>query len=162
MKRWFSLMSLSSCLPLLILWSGTATTPGAYTPHTRSFTIITVPLLTKEQQSTYPFLRKGFAKGGLLEDKDVYSFQPASLTVYQGDTVTITFVNPEDESHTFVLKAFHIALALPAQATTKAHFVATTVGNFPFICDIPSHVPSMVGELVVLPDRDAVSGSWWT
>ena len=64
-------------------------------------------------------------------------------------------MNPEDDAHTFVLPAFHVAQALPAQAMTKTHFVANRVGVFQFICDIPSHVPYMVGELVVLPDRDA-------
>ncbi|GHO77647.1 hypothetical protein KSD_54180 [Ktedonobacter sp. SOSP1-85] len=77
------------------------------------------------------------------------------MTVYQGDTVNIVFVNPEDDAHTFVLPAFHVALALPAQATPTTHFVASSTGIFPFICDIPSHVPYMAGSLVVLPDNDA-------
>lgn len=119
--------------------------------------MITVPILTKELRPIYPFLAKEFAPGGVLQGKEVYRFQPDTVTVYQGDTVNIVFVNPEDDAHTFVLLAFHMALTLPAQATTTTRFVASTTGIFPFVCDIPSHVPYMAGSLVVLPDSDARS-----
>lgn len=156
MKRWFSILIVLSNIafflagkPLLRMGS------ASYTPQVRNITVITVPVLTKELRPIYPFLSKDFAPGGVLQGKEVYRFQPETLTVYQGDTVNIVFVNPEDDAHTFVLKAFHIALALPAQATITTRFVASTTGIFPFICDIPSHVPYMAGSLLVLPDSDA-------
>lgn len=156
MKIWFPILIVVSSIAFLLgrqpfLRTGTA----SYTPQTRHFTMITVPVLTKELRPIYPFLSRDFAQGGVLQGKEVYRFQPETLTVYQGDTVNIIFVNPEDDAHTFVLPSFYVALALPAQATTTTRFVASTTGIFPFICDIPSHVPSMAGTLVVLPDSDA-------
>jgi hypothetical protein len=59
----------------------------AYTPRTRQFTVTTVPLLVKELAPTYPFLAKDFAKGGVLDGKEVYAFEPSTLTVYAGDTL---------------------------------------------------------------------------
>lgn len=156
MKRWYYIMLLCSFILLLAACTRTApSTTGQYVPQSRAFTIITVPLLTKEQQSLYPFLQKDFAAGGILSTKEVYSFQPDTLTVYKGDTLTITFVNPEDDVHSFILPVFHISQTLPAQKTVKTQFIANQVGIFQFICSIPTHTPYMAGTLVVLPDSDA-------
>ena len=123
----------------------------AYTPRTREFTITTVPLLVKELAPTYPFLAKDFAKGGVLDGKEVYAFEPNELTVYAGDTLALTFINPEDDAHSFVLP--DLAVNLPGQSVTHATYVPRGPGLYPFRCAIPSHLPSMVGELVVLAVR---------
>jgi len=123
----------------------------AYTPRTRQFTVTTVPLLVKELAPTYPFLAKDFAKGGVLDGKEVYAFEPSTLTVYAGDTLALTFINPEDDAHSFVLPDF--AVSLPGQSVTHATYVAKEPGLYPFRCAIESHLPSMVGELVVLSVR---------
>jgi plastocyanin len=133
------------------LAAGCARSPAsthAYTPRGRDFTITTVPLLVKELATTYPFLGKDFAPGGVLEGKEVYAFEPSTLTVYAGDTLRLTFINPEDDAHSFVLPDF--AVDLPGQSITHATYVAKSPGLIPFRCAIPSHLPSMVGELVVL------------
>lgn len=156
MKRWFPMLIVLSSIAVLLGGKPLLRMGGAsYTPQTRNITMITVPVLTKELRPIYPFFAKDFAPGGVLQGKEVYRFQPDAVTVYQGDTVNIVFVNPEDDAHTFVLPAFHVALALPAQATTTTRFVASKTGIFPFLCDIPSYVPYMAGSLVVLPDSDA-------
>src|SRR5581483_4075326 len=77
--------------------------PPAYTPRTRELTVTTVPLLVKESATIFPFLKADFAKGGVLDGKEVYAFSPSTLTVVQGDTVHFTFINPEDDVHSFVL-----------------------------------------------------------
>lgn len=128
---------------------------SSYTPHTRTFTLITVPLLVRESTNTYAFLKQDFASGGVLAGKEVYAFSPDQITVYQGDTVQITFVNPENDPHTFTLPAFNVSLALTPQAVTKGHFLASKVGVFTFLCTIPSHMPFMSGQLTVLPDTAA-------
>jgi plastocyanin len=133
-----------------------ATTPQ-YTPQTRDITMVTVPLLVKESKATFGFLNKDFAPGGVLAGKEVYAFSPDHLTVYQGDTVNLTIVNPEDDDHTFVLSDFNVNLSLQPQATTKVSFVANKVGVFTFLCNIASHVPFMSGQLTVLPDSAATS-----
>jgi uncharacterized cupredoxin-like copper-binding protein len=114
----------------------------------RNFTITTVPLLVKELAHTYPFLAKDFAKGGVLDGKEVYAFEPSTLTVYAGDTLDLTLINPEDDVHSFVLPT--LVVNLPGQSVTHATYVAKTAGLFTFQCAIPSHLPMMVGQLVVL------------
>jgi plastocyanin len=127
------------------------TTAGAaYIPHVRELTVTTVPLLVKEEQKLFPFLGADFAKGGVLDGKEVYAFSPSTLTVVVGDTVHFTFINPEDDVHSFVLP--DLAVPLPPQKITHATYVAKHVGIFPFVCAVQAHLPMMSGQLVVLPD----------
>jgi plastocyanin len=128
-----------------------------YTPQTRTLMMVTVPLLVKESTGTFPFLNKDFAKGGVLSGKEVYAFSPDHLTAYQGDTLDITIVNPEDDPHTFVLSDFNVNVLLPPQTATKVRFVANKVGVFTFLCDVASHQPFMTGQLTVLPDSSATA-----
>ena len=128
----------------------------AYVPHVRTITVTTVPLLVKEQQGVLPFLKEDFAKGGVLDGKEVYAFSPSTITVVQGDTIRFTFINPEDDVHSFVLP--DLAVSLPAQKATTATYVATRAGIFPFVCAIQAHLPMMSGQLVVL-SAEAMRGA---
>lgn len=119
-----------------------------YVPHARAITVTTVPLLVKEEQGVLPFLKEDFAKGGVLEGKEVYAFSPSTITVVQGDTIHFTFINPEDDVHSFVLP--DLAVSLPGEKTTTATYVAKRAGVFPFVCAIQAHLPMMSGQLVVL------------
>jgi plastocyanin len=123
--------------------------PPAYAPQTRAITITTVPLLVKEEKHLYPFLEPAFAKGGVLDGKEVYAFSPSSITVVEGDTIQFTFINPEDDPHSFVLPDF--AVALPGGKTTHATYVARRAGIFTIVCAVPAHLPMMSGQLTVLP-----------
>jgi len=129
---------------------------ATYTPRTRELTVTTVPLLVKEAQQVYPFLRAAFAKGGVLEGKEVYAFSPSTLTVVEGDTIHFTIINPEDDVHSFVLPDF--AVSLPGGKTTPATYVATRAGIFPILCAVQSHLPMMSGQLVVLPRSVMATG----
>ncbi len=120
-----------------------------YVPRTREITVTTVPLLVKEEQNVLPFLKEDFAKGGLLEGKEVYAFSPSSITVVEGDTIHFTLINAEDDDHSFVLPDF--AVALPPQKRTDATYVARHAGIFPILCAVQSHLPMMSGQLIVLP-----------
>lgn len=119
-----------------------------YLPQVRNVTITTVPLLVKEQQKVLPFLKEDFGKGGVLEGKEVYAFQPSTITVGEGDTIHFTFINPEDDVHSFVLP--DLAISLPGMSATTATYVAKQPGIVPFVCAIQSHLPMMSGQLVVL------------
>jgi plastocyanin len=123
-------------------------TASARHAGTRDIVITTVPLLTKELAATYPFLRQDFAKGGVLDGKEVYEFMPSTITVTVGDTLRLTFINPEDDAHSFVMQ--DLAVALPGQSVTHATFVARDAGIFDFVCAIAAHLPMMRGQLVVL------------
>ena len=146
-----------SLLPLAILLAGlpaACRTPASYVPRTRDVVITAVPLLTKEMQAIYPFLKQDFAPGGVLEGKEVYAFVPGTITAIAGDTLRLTLLNPEDDAHTFVMAG--LALALPGQSRTDTTYVAGRPGIYPFFCSLPAHAPMMHGELVVLaPGRVA-------
>jgi plastocyanin len=130
---------------------GAAPPRVAYTPRTREITITTVPLLSKELTSIYPFLVQDFAPTGMMPGKEVYAFVPSTITVVEGDTLRLQFVNPEDDLHSFVLP--DLVVSLPGQAVTHATYVARHRGIYAFTCSVATHLPSMWGQLVVLsPD----------
>jgi uncharacterized cupredoxin-like copper-binding protein len=145
---------------LLVAWLAIACNSGAshspYAPQTREVTLTAVPLLTKELQSVYPFLRDSFAPNGVLEGKEIYAFVPSTVTVVQGDTIHFTLANPEDDEHKFVLG--DLVVDLPGQSVQRATYRATHPGVFTFSCVMPSHVPYMYGQLIVLSPA-AVSDS---
>ena len=118
-------------------------------PVVRAITITTVPLLSRELRAVYPFLQRDFATGGVLDGKEVYAFVPNTITVYAGDTLRLTLLNPEDDAHAFVLHDLYVPLA--PQSRTDTTYVAREPGIFTFSCSVPQHLPMMRGQLVVLP-----------
>lgn len=128
---------------------------STYTPQTKDFVVTTVPLLVHEQTGTYDYLAKDFSKSGVLAGKEVWGFSPSSLTVYEGDRVNLTLVDPSGDPHTFSLPDLGFNLNVGAQAVAKGSFTANTVGVFSFSCMVGEHNPYMWGQLVVLPDSDA-------
>ena len=141
-----------------------------YQPRVRQLTVTTVPLLVRESRTVYPFLAADFAKGGVLEGKEVYAFSPSTLTVVEGDTVHFTFVNPEDDEHWFYLpdctaedKELFVlpdcAVKLTAQARIQAVYIARHAGIRPFMCLVAKHLPMMQGQLVVLSASAMADGS---
>jgi len=128
---------------------------SSYVPQTRSFIVTTVPLLVHEQTGLFDYLGQDFGKKGMLADKEVWGFSPSTLTVYEGDTVHVTVVNPSGDDHTFTLPSIGFDLFVKAQTSASASFVVPKRGPFAFVCTIAEHSPYMSGELVVLPDSDA-------
>ncbi|MDE3128076.1 MAG: cupredoxin domain-containing protein [Gemmatimonadota bacterium] len=104
--------------------------------------------MVREDAGVLPFLRKDFAKGGVLDGKEVYGFEPATITVVAGDTIRFHFVNPEDDEHNFVLPDFFVKL--PGQTAVDTTYVPQGPGVYDFACAIPAHLPMMHGQLVVL------------
>ena len=129
---------------------------ATYVPHRRTVVITTVPLLVKEQTKTFPFLAQDFAAGGVLSGKEVYAFSPSTITAVAGDTLKLSLINPEDDDHSFVLHDLFVKI--PPQGKIDTTYVAKTPGIYEFTCSVPSHVPMMHGELVVLAPS-AVAGS---
>ncbi len=107
-----------------------------------------LPDLVHEQEREFPFLKKAFAKGGVLEGHEVYSFMPSTIAAVEGDTLRLTLINPEDDDHTIVLPG--LALGLPGGRTTHAVYIAAEPGVYPIACNLPAHRPMMWGQLVVL------------
>jgi plastocyanin len=144
-------LALAACAP------AAAPTPPAYHPRTRALTVTTVPLLVKEMRGVLPFLAGDFAKGGVLDGKEVYAFSPSTLTVVEGDTLRLTLINPEDDVHSFVLP--DLAVPLAPQRDTTITYVARHAGIFPFVCSVQSHLPMMTGQLVVLAATSVAGGA---
>lgn len=119
-------------------------------------TVTMVPLLVRESERVYPFLAKAFARGGVLEGKEVYAFVPSTVTVVAGDTIQFTLVNPEDDVHRFVLP--DLAVTVPGGTILHQTYVTRRPGVYPMVCDMPNHLPMMSGQLVVLAPS-AVAGS---
>ncbi|HTR77720.1 MAG TPA: hypothetical protein VMH39_06405 [Gemmatimonadaceae bacterium] len=131
-----------------VLASACARPAPSYTPRIRKVAITMVPLLVQEQRKLFPFLDSAFAKGGVLEGKEVYAFSPSTVTVVEGDTIHFTLINPEDDQHSFVLP--DTAVSLPGLTTTRMTYVATRAGVYPILCAVAAHLPMMSGQLVVL------------
>lgn len=146
-RRWIALPA-TAALMCGCTRQATVASASVYNPRTRAVTVTTVPLLVKEQRSTFPFLAQAFAKGGTLDGKEVYAFSPSTITVVEGDTLHLKLINPEDDLHSFVLPDF--AVALPSNKTVEATYVAKQAGIFPIVCSVASHLPMMSGQLVVL------------
>jgi plastocyanin len=75
------------------------------------------------------------------------------ITVHKGDTVTIHFINPAEEAedrHTFTMQApYEMNYDLAGGEDTTFSFKADKIGTFTYYCTYD--LPSMVGQLVVLP-----------
>jgi plastocyanin len=139
-----------------LLWLAVSCAPAKpenlhYRPRTRTATITTVPLLVHEQTRTFPFLAPDFARGGVLDGKEVYGYAPSTLVAYAGDTLQVTITNPEDDAHTFVIDdpVERTGAALPPQTAITVTIIARAPGIYPFRCTVPAHQPFMVGQLVV-------------
>jgi nitrous-oxide reductase len=110
-------------------------------PHTHVY-LYTVRWVSREGGPA-----KAYKKFG-----EAYGFDPGTIVVTQGETVTLSIRNLEggpDDLHSFALPAYRIDRAVPPLATVNVTFKANRAGVFHFYCD--HHKPWMAGELVVLP-----------
>ena len=80
-------------------------------------------------------------------------FSLTEIVIHKGDEITIHFINPADEPedrHTFTLDSpYKMNYDLAGGESTTFTFTADTVGTFTYYCTYD--LPSMVGQLVVLP-----------
>ena len=79
-----------------------------------------------------------------------YSFVPATITVNQGDTVKIHFVNSVG-FHDFKLDEFNVATArVQGGQSADVSFVADKAGSFEYYCSVGTHRQmGMKGTLIV-------------
>jgi plastocyanin len=127
-----------------------------YTPQTRNMTVTALPLAVHEMQDTLGYLKDDFASGGLLDGKEVYGFYPSTITVFKGDTVNLSLVNPADDPHTFTVSWMGVDSVMKGKTVTKVSFTAKQAGIFTFYCNEAEHAPYMWGQLVVLPASAAI------
>lgn len=94
---------------------------------------------------------RGVQKANLTSDQ--YSLQ--TIFVNQGDKVVVNLYNmeaPSGDRHTFTIDApYNVNIDTGPRQNGTATFIADHPGIFKFYCKY--HIPSMVGELVILPNR---------
>lgn len=80
-----------------------------------------------------------------------YSFEPADLTVTEGETVKVVFRNDGALAHTWELPAFNvISDELGSGESQELTFVADKAGVYEVICGVVGHADlGMVGTLTV-------------
>jgi plastocyanin len=80
-------------------------------------------------------------------------FSLTEIVVHKGDNITIHFINTAeepDDRHTFTLESpYKMNYDLAGGESTTFSFTADTIGTFTYYCTYD--LPSMVGQLVVLP-----------
>jgi plastocyanin len=80
-------------------------------------------------------------------------FSLTEIVVHKGDQITIHFINPAeepDDRHTFTMDApYQMNYDMAGGESTTFSFTADTVGTFTYYCTYD--LPSMIGQLVVLP-----------
>ena len=80
-------------------------------------------------------------------------FLPQTIVATKGDNITIKFYNTEThEPHTFTLdNPYNINQDLKGGENATINFVADKEGVFTYYCIY--HLPTMVGQFVVLPEK---------
>jgi len=80
-------------------------------------------------------------------------FSLTEIVVHKGDHITIHFINPAEapeDRHTFTMQApYQMNYDIAGGESTTFSFTADTVGTFTYYCTYD--LPSMIGQLVVLP-----------
>jgi hypothetical protein len=138
---------------------GCGSSPAA--AEKRVFTIAAVEPKGNTTADKEPFPIEPLPTGGgyVLERPDqtgrwgveVYVWQPSQIIVNQGDEVTLEFVGINGRSHPVTISGYGKSFNLKRGHVQRVTFTADKAGIFRFNCG--AHMPSMTGELVVMPKR---------
>lgn len=77
-----------------------------------------------------------------------YRWDPGTIVVNQGDTVTLEIVGINGDEHPFTIEGYWVSDVVTRGKITRLTFVADKAGIFKIICR--KHAPSMQADLVVL------------
>ena len=100
-------------------------------------------------------LPAGGGYGLKAPDKDgkwevaAYAWLPGSITVYEGDEVTLQVAGINGAEHAVTIEGYALKYAVKRGEITTVSFKADKPGIFEIICH--NHRPSMTGQLIVLP-----------
>ncbi len=82
--------------------------------------------------------------------QDQLRFVPDSITVTEGDVVTVTVVNAGVIGHTFTIDELGVNLQLATGETRNVTFTADQAGTYAYYCAVGGHrAGGMEGSLVV-------------
>jgi plastocyanin len=152
------------CVLAVLLASLTGATGwvGSVRAEKRFFTILAVEpkggtTVDKEAFPTDPLPPGG---GYVLTQPDektrrwevsAYIWQPSQVVVNEGDEVTLEFVGINGAAHPTTIAAFGQTFTVKRGHAHRVTFTADKAGIFGIICS--THMPSMSGELIVMPKR---------
>lgn len=125
-------------------------TPGPGGAQTRDIYIAMVPLLVHEDASLYPYVGKAFAKGGVLDGKEVYAFMPPTTVCFAGDTLNVHLINPADDPHTFTVMELSKSVQVSGSSTGSITLDALPAGIYTVMCAEAEHEPWMWGQIIAL------------
>jgi plastocyanin len=78
-----------------------------------------------------------------------YRWEPSQIIVNEGDEVTLEILGVNGAEHPTVIDGYDISFTVKRGELTTVTFTADKPGVFAFRCGV--HMPSMTGELIVLP-----------
>ena len=79
---------------------------------------------------------------------ETYRFDPGTVVVNEGDTVTLEIVGINGKEHPITLEGYGLSTVLKRGEVQRLTFLADKPGIFRIMCD--THKPSMEAALVVL------------
>jgi plastocyanin len=134
------------------------------TTTTNTTTITTTPSMMPASSNKTFYVFSAEVEG--LDDEiaripgDIYT--PSVIVVDRGDSVTVHNYNTEDaeetvERHSFTIDAqpYSVNIDIAPGESGNATFTADQEGIFPYYCKY--HLPTMIGQLVVLPPSPEAS-----
>jgi len=137
---------------------GACITPSFAKSQKRHFTVLAVEPKGGTTLDKEPFPGSPLPAGGYVLTKpdntgrwegSAYVWAPSQIVVHQGDEVTLEFVGINGAAHPTTIEVFGQTFTIERGKAHRVTFVADKVGAFGIVC--ATHLPSMRGELVVLP-----------
>ena len=81
-----------------------------------------------------------------------FMFAPSEITVYQGDQVTLNFIDVQGPEHMITVDGIAPEFDIHRGEMKTITFTADKVGTIDYYCSM--HKPNMRGQIVVLPRTD--------
>ena len=80
---------------------------------------------------------------------ETYRWNPSVIVVNEGDEVTLEILGVNGALHPATIEGYGIDFTVQRGQLTTVTFIADKAGTFRIACS--THVPSMTGQLIVLP-----------
>lgn len=150
----------ASLIASVVMGTSSASLAGAVPPPMkRTIYIAAIESKGSARVGKEPFPKTPLPAGGGYRLKEpnkdgkweveTYAWLPGSLTVYQGDEVTLKVVGINGAEHVVTIEGYDLKYVVKRGEITTVSFKAQKAGIFEIICHL--HGPSMTGQLIVLP-----------
>jgi len=126
------------------------TIPTDTEPQTRTFQI------SMEEVEFYAEVENE-GGGEAIAFVELHRWEPNTIIVNQGDTVTLEITNPRKHAHTLSIPAFDVNTKIlePREGVDTVTFVADTPGVFTFYCGLPYNPDKLYCD----PDHSMMTGT---